>query len=88
MITHVRTSTVVSLALALSFVLTGCEGASPDKAGLKYSEDLYDGCVQCHGEDGEGNQKLGSPAIAGPRALVHQVTTSQVQEEPARVAHR
>ena len=65
MMTHVRTSTVMSLALALSFLLTGCEGASPDKAGLKYSEDLYDGCVQCHGENGEGNQKLGSPAIAG-----------------------
>jgi hypothetical protein len=43
----------MSLALALSFLLTGCEGASPDKAGLKYSEDLYDGCVQCHGENGQ-----------------------------------
>jgi cytochrome c553 len=65
MMTQLRTSTVMSLALALSFLLTGCEGASPDKAGLKYSEDLYDGCVQCHGENGEGNQQLGSPAIAG-----------------------
>ena len=36
MMTHVRTSTVMSLALALSFLLTGCDGAGPDKAGLKY----------------------------------------------------
>ena len=65
MMTDLRMSTVVGLVLTLSFLLTGCEGASPDKAGLKYSEDLYDGCVQCHGENGEGNQDLGAPAIAG-----------------------
>jgi len=65
MMTDVRMSTAVGLVLTLSFLLTGCEGASPDKAGLKYSEDLYDGCVQCHGENGEGNQDLGAPAIAG-----------------------
>ena len=56
---------MIGLVLTLSFLLTGCEGPSPDKASLKYSEDLYDGCVQCHGENGEGNQDLGAPAIAG-----------------------
>ena len=65
MMTDVRTSTVMSLALTLSFLLTACEGPSPDKASLKYSEDLYDGCVQCHGENGEGNPDLGAPAIGG-----------------------
>lgn len=61
----VRTSTVMGLVLTLSFVLTACEGPSPDRASLKYSEDLYDGCTQCHGDNGEGNQAVGAPAIAG-----------------------
>ena len=65
MMTHVRTGTAMSLLLTLSFLLTACEGPSPDKASLKYSTDLYDGCVQCHGENGEGNQDIGAPAIAG-----------------------
>jgi len=65
MMTDVRTGTVMGLMLTLSFLLTACEGPSPDKASLKYSADLYDGCVQCHGEDGEGKQAIGAPAIAG-----------------------
>lgn len=63
--TDVRVSSVWSLVLAMSFTLTACEGRSPDTEGLAYSQDLYDGCVQCHGENGEGNQNLGAPAIAG-----------------------
>jgi cytochrome c553 len=70
MMTKVRTGTVMGLMLTLSllltaFLLTGCQGPSPDKASLKYSTDLYDGCVQCHGENGEGDQDLGAPAIGG-----------------------
>jgi cytochrome c553 len=65
MMTDVRTGTVMGLALTLSFLLMACEGPSPDKASLKYSADLYDGCVQCHGENGEGKQEIGAPAIAG-----------------------
>ena len=65
MMTSVRTRTMMGLALTLSLLLTACEGPSPDTAGLKYSEDLYDGCVQCHGENGEGNQELAAPAIGG-----------------------
>ena len=61
----VRTGAVMVHVLTLSFLLTACDGLSPDKASLKYSTDLYDGCVQCHGESGEGNQDLGAPAIAG-----------------------
>jgi cytochrome c553 len=68
--TNVRAGTVMGLVLTLSllltaFLLTGCQGPSPDKASLKYSTDLYDGCVQCHGENGEGDQDLGAPAIGG-----------------------
>jgi cytochrome c553 len=65
MMTYVRTSALMGLVLTLSLLLTACQDPSPDKASLKYSVDLYDGCVQCHGEDGEGNQDLGAPAIAG-----------------------
>jgi cytochrome c553 len=65
MMTDIRTSTVMGLVLTLSFLLTACEDPNPDKASLKYSEDLYDGCTPCHGENGEGNQGLEAPAIAG-----------------------
>lgn len=65
MMTHLRTGTMMGLVLTLSVLSTACQDPSPDKASLKYSEDLYDGCVQCHGENGEGNQNLGAPAIAG-----------------------
>ncbi len=63
--THVRIGTAMGLVLMLSFLLTACEDPSSDKASLKYSADLYDGCAQCHGENGEGNQDLDAPAIAG-----------------------
>jgi cytochrome c553 len=65
MMTYVRTGALMGLVLTLSLSLTACQDPSPDKASLKYSEDLYDGCVQCHGENGEGDQDLGAPAIAG-----------------------
>lgn len=61
----VRISSMMGLVLSISVALTACEGRSPDTASLEYSKDLYDGCVQCHGESGEGNQDLGAPAIAG-----------------------
>ena len=65
MMTNLRTGTVMGLALTLSCSLMACQEPSPDTASLEYSLDLYDGCVQCHGENGEGNQDLGAPAIAG-----------------------
>lgn len=63
MMTNVRTGAVVLLTLSL--LLTACEDPRPDKASLAYSADLYDGCEQCHGENGEGKQEIGAPAIAG-----------------------
>jgi cytochrome c553 len=60
-----RAATVMVLASTLSVSLTACNEPSPDTASLKYSEDLYDGCVQCHGVNGEGNPEVGSPSIAG-----------------------
>ena len=63
--TNVRISTMMGLLLTLSCLLTACQAPGPDKGSLEYSEELYDGCVQCHGSDGEGNQDLAAPAIAG-----------------------
>ena len=65
MMINVRIGTMMGLVLMLSLLLTACEGPSADTASLKYSVELYDGCVQCHGENGEGNQKLAAPAIGG-----------------------
>jgi cytochrome c553 len=65
MMTNVRISTVMGLVLTLSCLLTACQDPSPDTASLKYSEELYDGCLPCHGENAEGNPDLGAPAIAG-----------------------
>jgi len=65
MMTKVRTSTMIGTLVALSCLLSACQAPGPDKASLKYSEELYDGCVQCHGSAGEGNQDLAAPAIAG-----------------------
>ena len=52
--TTVRIARAAGLGLVLSCLLVGCKDPSPDKASLRYSEDLYDSCVQCHGENGEG----------------------------------
>lgn len=65
MMADVRKSSVMGLVWSMSFLLMACEGPSPDTESLKYSADLYDGCVPCHGQNGEGNQDLGAPAIAG-----------------------
>ncbi|MBW1830446.1 MAG: cytochrome c [Deltaproteobacteria bacterium] len=63
--TDLRTSTVMGLVLTLSCVLGACQSPSPDKASLKYSEDLYESCVPCHGQSAEGNPDVGAPAIGG-----------------------
>ena len=45
--------------------IVGCKDPAPKPGSLEYSKQLYDGCVQCHGENGEGNIEVGAPAIAG-----------------------
>lgn len=55
----------VLLVVGLSTLLFGCQDPAPDKASLEYSRDLYDSCAPCHGVNGEGNQDVGAPAIAG-----------------------
>jgi len=65
MMSKSRAATAITLMSALSIVLTACSEPSPDTASLKYSQDLYDGCVQCHGVNGEGNPEVGAPSIAG-----------------------
>jgi cytochrome c553 len=57
--------TMIAFTIALTMLLGGCQDPSPDKASLEYSAELWDSCAQCHGDDGEGNQEVGAPAIAG-----------------------
>lgn len=54
----------VVLVSVLSLLVLGCE-ARKDKEALEYRADLYDGCAQCHGAAGEGNEAIGAPSIAG-----------------------
>lgn len=60
-----RPVALLFLCIGLFVVTAGCQDPAPDTASLKYSGELYDGCVQCHGENGEGDQTIGAPAIAG-----------------------
>ncbi len=53
----------VALTL-LSLSLVACE-ARMDKDSVEYRAELYDGCAQCHGVNGEGNPEVGAPSIAG-----------------------
>jgi cytochrome c oxidase subunit 2 len=43
-------------------VLAACSGPTE---GVERGRALWDGCVQCHGANGDGNQLLQAPAIAG-----------------------
>lgn len=53
-----------TLALAgLLAMATACTSAP--EPGLARGEAIYDTCVPCHGSEGQGNQVLGAPAIAG-----------------------
>ncbi len=54
----------VVLVSVLSLLVLGCE-ARKDKESVEYRADLYDGCAQCHGAAGEGNEAIGAPSIAG-----------------------
>jgi len=60
-----RAAGVLSLVSTLSLSLTACNAPSPDTASLKYNQELYDSCVQCHGANGEGDPVVGAPSIAG-----------------------
>ncbi len=50
------------ITAGLLIVAAGCSAPAP---GVARGEALWDTCVPCHGSNGEGNQALGSPAIAG-----------------------
>lgn len=65
MMTSATIRTSKCLILALPLLLLGCKARSPDVESLRYSQELYASCVQCHGENGQGNQEIGAPAIAG-----------------------
>ncbi len=53
------------LTVALGASLSACEDPRPAKGSLAYSVELYDSCVQCHGDEGAGKPEVGAPAIAG-----------------------
>lgn len=53
------------LLVGLVGLMSGCQDPAPDTASLKYSQELYASCAQCHGDAGEGKQSVGAPAIAG-----------------------
>jgi len=44
-------------------LLAACN--QPPTPGLARGETLYNSCAKCHGESGEGSQRLRAPAIAG-----------------------
>lgn len=49
-------------AVILSTITTACSGAD---ALVARGEQLFDTCAPCHGDEGEGDEILGAPAIAG-----------------------
>ena len=49
-------------ALALAATLAGCE---PPSEQMARGDTFYDGCRNCHGEQGEGDPRYGAPPIAG-----------------------
>lgn len=52
----------VLAALLLSLGGVACSAPEP---GIARGEAVWGNCVPCHGSNGEGNQALGAPAIAG-----------------------
>ncbi|MFZ1864639.1 MAG: c-type cytochrome [Polyangiales bacterium] len=52
-------------AWVFPILLAGCQARTPDTESLEYSQELYASCVPCHGQNGQGNQEIGAPAIAG-----------------------
>ena len=69
--------------LALS--LTACQ-ARKDRESAEYRAELYDGCAQCHGAEGQGDPLLGCAGDRRARAVVCQISASQVQAWPPRLA--
>jgi cytochrome c553 len=62
MLRHAHGAFLCLAVLALP-LLSSCGGSTTP--GLARGQQLYDTCVPCHGEHGEGSRNLGAPAIAG-----------------------
>jgi cytochrome c553 len=54
---------VTRASLLLVALLAACN--QPPTPGLARGETLYDSCAKCHGDAGEGDERLRAPAIAG-----------------------
>ncbi len=53
---------LLCLAVPTALLVNSCGSSAP---GLARGGQLYDTCVPCHGEQGQGDRTLGAPAIAG-----------------------
>lgn len=54
---------LLSIILLLSCALSACAEQAP--VGVERGEALFESCTACHGDQGQGNQEYGAPAIAG-----------------------
>lgn len=48
----------------LAFVLAACD-ATPPPVGMVRGAELFETCVPCHGEEGQGTADIAAPTIAG-----------------------
>lgn len=55
----------VGLPIAFALLAVGCGNKTEQLGGRSSGAELFELCVQCHGEDGTGNQAINTPAIAG-----------------------
>ncbi|MDZ7781284.1 MAG: c-type cytochrome [Gemmatimonadota bacterium] len=58
-----RTFRLSALA-AMTGAFAACD-ATPPPVGMERGEELYETCVPCHGEMGDGNVDIAAPTIAG-----------------------
>lgn len=72
-----------SLCASLFFV---CACAAPAPEGVERGRELFATCVPCHGDEGDGNEEYGAPAIAG---LEYEYVETQLTRfrEGSRGAH-
>jgi cytochrome c oxidase subunit II len=54
------------LAIVCAFGLSGCRPGTADAASR--GRELFETCVPCHGQAGEGNPEIGAPNIGGMQA--------------------
>jgi cytochrome c oxidase subunit 2 len=61
-----RAACCAALLLISGLCVSGCRPGTADAAGR--GKELFETCVPCHGQSGEGNAQLGAPNIGGMKA--------------------